>query len=1637
MSENKSQTQHITKLDFDISAIQPQLNKIKKMLEEASKSMANSNTMGKNMADQFDNATSKANKLKDVVKSVWTSNSKGQALFQNMEADKAKLESILATLGKVSQVVYKVNQEGMLKSANVSRMDETGKKIIENYQLQRKFLGELENGVKMYENSWVLAGKTISNNIRQQEQALLRQQKQQQAEADRYIRQINQMIEKRRDFNTLLNMQFRPNATIKNENNEILKQLQLLQDRIRVQKSVSATDKERLTQLQAQTRELQRQAAASKGLISGLNTRQMVTFLSQLTGFYGGVYALNRGLRELISTMNDVEFKVMEISRVAADANFDKLLFTDQLFDISTNYARNFDEASDAVLRFVQAGYDSGEATNLAAKSMLALNTAELDATQSTQSLIGIMKQWDLSADDYEGLIDRINKTADSFAITSQDLVDGLLKSSSVARLANIDFENTVGVLTAMKVTSGASGKEVGNAFKSILSYIQRPNSLKTFESMGIDVYKDEVTGELNDMMDILASMTDVWNKADEAGKSALTSQLQQVMPLTKELAILVDAEEDYENAMQATNDAAKANDQQTRDLATAAAGVYRKNYFTALMDNFSMVADVVANMNDVEGYSMQENSKYMDTLTARYNIFIATLERSAVAIGESGLMDLAKILLDIGTQIANLANAGNLTLPILVTTFTTLYSIFKKQSKLLPIITGNFKNVTAAIVGQTTVTGALRAGQEAYNATALKTIAVNGAMTMGITALIAVLVKAIGAAREESAFLNKAQNDYDQRMKSINEMAEAQKADMEVIRTYIGILEQSMDAEGRSNLTKEVAASYIKKINEALGENSVMYDENTGRIQMNTETLNGSIEALERQITAKLQQDELEERIRQKATLGMQMEQLRLEIAEQTAKVQQNYANSYATPSDLEERKLDNLIAQLSILEGKYQDVSESIGDYVDAANNFNTVSNEVVDNYQKEIEELDVLSQETNNAVNQLEVFVDMLEGARNGMAYSAEEITNLTNLYPELTDAVYMNTDGYHLEEDALVDLANTAAAEANARIKDESLKTDASARNTQARIENIKMEIRALQALMMALNVVYGVQSMTTGMNTKPQALSAGNAFGYMLSQQNKELDKYNANLSKAQSGLAATQDALNKVNALSTRGGIGGGGASGIKKGGGGGGGGSKGGGGGGGSGSSAKETPPWEIEIEEFEFLRSMGQKTTQEVVDFYRKITQIAELSAEDRRKYEKKLYDEIKNQIQESLNLQLEADKKRLESLKETASKAKDANSNFFSDLRTYRDNLYQQYEEEANKQIEAINSSKDAELKAIDEVQDARDKARQKEEYERNRQKILEDIATASVRSGQQYRRAEREGYERLEDLDRQWEETQRKWDIEEQKRQIEELKQAEIEAVNEMLAKNKAFVDEQVKNLLGTIAYIFDNAKKENGVYTEETIKQIASQLTTMSSLISGMTDVYSTAALDPINEMEDLLTEKLNNITDAQITNLETKISDVEAKFDETNMNMKAYSATYSDEIYNEYLNGFILPMSNGVYDGFTLANNYMLQDAVSYVEELNAIYSNIQMPNLTLEPNYVPSTLAINQETMNGLSRASNDGFSGANSTSNNNSRNNTNSLVVQGNLLNMDNKVSSGVDINSLAGKTMKVLNNLFNLKP
>ena len=614
-------------------------------------------------------------------------------------------------------------------------------------------------------------------------------------------------------------------------------QLSVIQARLQAEGKLSAEETEQTQQLKEQLDILRAQTRAASHDENRLNPPTPYNeFENKASWFTDGAkfYAVSKAAKEAENTIKDVEMGMVEISRVMNDSSFVFDEYRDTLLKFGVDYGQTFDNVQSVALRWAQSGYNVADSLTLTETSMLALNTAELDATSATESMIGIMAQWQLQAEDLALVMDKVNITADNYSVTSQDLVDGLLRSSGAAKVMGMSLDDTIATLTVLREASGRTGAEVGNALSSILSYIQRDKSIDVMESLGIKMFADEAKTEFSNVMEIFEELSVKWKdpSISDGIKDSFMAGAQEAGLFAEELANVANMQEEYaEMTKLATEAQGEFTDIEKRDAAQAAAGVYRRNYFIGLLERFSETQNVLNGLVDAGGYSLEENAKTMDTLEKKQESLKASVEALAVAIGDAGLEGALKGLADGGTTAINVINDLPKPMKDLLLATTSTFTAVKTLEwgmKTFGIqIPGISQMIGSLTSGTLSLSSALKAGKDGALA-----FASANAPLLALSAVVGIVMSVTNAIKKQKEEQEKAievfnsykgtHQELDGLLDSYEGLAsksslatEEQEKLIKVKQQIIDILPESQSVIDNENLSLSEQIEILDKLNE------------------------------------------------------------------------------------------------------------------------------------------------------------------------------------------------------------------------------------------------------------------------------------------------------------------------------------------------------------------------------------------------------------------------------------------------------------------------------------------------------------------------------------------------------------------------------------------------------------------------------------------------------------------------------------------------------------------------------------------------------------------------------------------------------------------------------------------------------
>ena len=179
----------------------------------------------------------------------------------------------------------------------------------------------------------------------------------------------------------------------------------------------------------------------------------------------------------------------------------------------------------------------------------------------------------------------------------------------------------------------------------------------------------------------------------------------------------------------------------------------------------------------NASGETMKQNAVYMDSMEAKTTALKAEFEK--LVLGDGGLQDFAKRLLDVGTAILKFANSD---IGKLVTTLilleTTIYGVSKAWATLK--IVGQTNIIASAIASL--IAGEVTLGQvtSALTAKFIENAAAFAATPMGMAAIVIAAMAGVGIAIDA---YNKRLEKATQKTKELAEQSEATRGELEDLK--------------------------------------------------------------------------------------------------------------------------------------------------------------------------------------------------------------------------------------------------------------------------------------------------------------------------------------------------------------------------------------------------------------------------------------------------------------------------------------------------------------------------------------------------------------------------------------------------------------------------------------------------------------------------------------------------------------------------------------------------------------------------------------------------------------------------------------------------------------------------------------
>ena len=147
--------------------------------------------------------------------------------------------------------------------------------------------------------------------------------------------------------------------------------------------------------------------------------------------------------------------------------------FGDGIFQVAKNTATAFDEVAEGALELARQGLSVEASLGRVEVALKLVRVAGIDSQKAVAGLTAAIKGFENAGLTVAQIGDKLAEVDTKFAVSTEDLINGLERASASARVAGVSFDELLAAVTTVQERTQRGGAVIGNAFKTIFAKIR------------------------------------------------------------------------------------------------------------------------------------------------------------------------------------------------------------------------------------------------------------------------------------------------------------------------------------------------------------------------------------------------------------------------------------------------------------------------------------------------------------------------------------------------------------------------------------------------------------------------------------------------------------------------------------------------------------------------------------------------------------------------------------------------------------------------------------------------------------------------------------------------------------------------------------------------------------------------------------------------------------------------------------------------------------------------------------------------------------------------------------------------------------------------------------------------------------
>lgn len=352
---------------------------------------------------------------------------------------------------------------------------------------------------------------------------------------------------------------------------------------------------------------------------------------------------LRRAMAGVYQSVVDIDTAMVELRKVTDETNATYNRFLDNAIARAKKFGATVSDIINTSADWARLGYSISDSELLGNASTVLLNVGDDidDISTATENLISTMRGFGYEVEEVFSVIDKLNEVSNNMPISAGGISEALKRSSAAMSEAGNTLEQTIGLIVAANSVVQDPDK-VGTALKTTSLRIRGAKA--ELEEAELDV--DGMASSVSELREELLALTG--QKVDiQIDEDTFKSTYEILVDLSKVWDSLTDI-----------NRAAILED---------IAGKRQANIVAAIIKNITLAEESVEIAADSAGSALEENAKYLDSISGRISILKAQgqafsesfLNTQAVKNTVSTLTALLTVLTDITNTLGSMGTIG------------------------------------------------------------------------------------------------------------------------------------------------------------------------------------------------------------------------------------------------------------------------------------------------------------------------------------------------------------------------------------------------------------------------------------------------------------------------------------------------------------------------------------------------------------------------------------------------------------------------------------------------------------------------------------------------------------------------------------------------------------------------------------------------------------------------------------------------------------------------------------------------------------------------------------------------------------------------------------------------------------------